>query len=95
MALWQARSPVDLLGFGSRAIVAGVAAQAALAAELMHLGPQLFGAGLAPIHRTATRNARPAISASRREAGKMQVGFAVASPTSTGFGVGFAKAIPT
>ena len=25
----------------------------------------------------------------------MQVGFAVASPTLTGFGVGFAKAIPT
>jgi hypothetical protein len=57
-ALWHARSPADLLGLGQRAIVAGAAAQVALAAELMHLGPQLFGAALAPIHRTATRNAR-------------------------------------
>ena len=58
LALWQARSPVDLPGFGPRAIVAGVDAHAALAAEMTHLGTQAFGAGLAPIHRAATRNAR-------------------------------------
>jgi hypothetical protein len=58
LAPWQARSPVDLLGFGPRAILAGVDAYAALAAEMTHLGTQVFGAGLAPIHRAATRNAR-------------------------------------
>jgi hypothetical protein len=36
----------------------GRLAHAALAAEMTHLGTQVFGAGLAPIHRTATRNAR-------------------------------------
>jgi hypothetical protein len=58
LALWQARSPADLLEFGPRAIVAGVDAHAALAAEMTHLGTQVFGAGLAPVHRAATRNAR-------------------------------------
>jgi hypothetical protein len=43
---------------GPRAILAGVDAHAALAAEMTHLGTQAFGTGLAPIHRAATRNAR-------------------------------------
>jgi len=57
-ALGHARSPADLLVLGQRAIVAGLDAHAAFMAELLHLGTRLFGAALAPIHRTATRNAQ-------------------------------------
>jgi hypothetical protein len=57
-ALGHARSPADLLVLGQRVIVAGLDAHAAFMAELLHLSPRLFGVALAPIHRTATRNAR-------------------------------------
>src|ERR1700693_2470981 len=53
------------------------------------------GDPLGALKRVALRDDAPAISASQHEAGKVQGGFAVASPTMTGFGVGFAKAIPT
>jgi hypothetical protein len=57
-ALGHARSPADLLGLGQCAIVAGLDAHAAFMAALLQLGTQLVGAALAPIHRTATRNAQ-------------------------------------
>jgi hypothetical protein len=56
--LWQARSPADLVTLGPRAVLAGVDAHGRWMATMLHLGTQLFGAGLAPIHRPATRNAR-------------------------------------
>jgi hypothetical protein len=45
-------------------------------AAMLHPGTQLFGAGLAPIHRTATRNARRLARPAEPRSG-----FPVGSPT--------------
>jgi hypothetical protein len=67
--LWAVGSPVALLALWPRLALASFEANAAAAGEMMHLGVRVFGAGLKPIHRAATRNARRLAQAARADAG--------------------------